>query len=345
MNEKQNIQHLITYFQEKHALPRKEAEAFVKTFFQLIAEGLEKDKYVKVRGLGTFKLIDVDSRESVNVHTGTRIQIQGHSKIAFAPENSLKEIVNKPFAHFESVVLNDGVFFEDDPETSAEEVSETEASQPKPVETQETSAFEPEPLPTEPLLETTESSFPLQEKEEKHPVSAGPCTENRKTKGSKKWLWASLAALLLLVGAATAYFLREPNAQEFPRIIPLRERPLKQQKLSQKADSLPKRRDTLPASKPSNPTPAVEKVQKVIPQARQTAATPFVPDSTSYRIIGTRATHTIKEGETLTRVALKYYGTKALWPYLVKHNPNVIKNPNNVPYGTVIQIPELTKKQ
>ena len=54
--------------------------------------------------------------------------------------------------------------------------------------------------------------------------------------------------------------------------------------------------------------------------------------------------HTIKEGETLTRVSLRFYGTKAMWPYIVKHNPKVIKNPNNVPYGTTIEIPELTKE-
>ena len=61
--------------------------------------------------------------------------------------------------------------------------------------------------------------------------------------------------------------------------------------------------------------------------------------------IGNETTYTIKEGETLTRVALRFYGTKALWPYIVKHNPGVIKNPDNVPYGTTIKIPKLAKKQ
>ena len=75
-----------------------------------------------------------------------------------------------------------------------------------------------------------------------------------------------------------------------------------------------------------------------------TKPVPFNPDSVNYIITGTKATYTIKEGETLTRVALRFYGTKALWPYIVKYNPDIIKNPNHVPYGTTIKIPELVKK-
>ena len=71
---------------------------------------------------------------------------------------------------------------------------------------------------------------------------------------------------------------------------------------------------------------------------------PFVTDSVNYIIAGTKASYTIKEGETLTKVALRFYGTKSLWPYLVKHNPDIIKNPNNVPCGTTIKIPELVKR-
>ena len=81
------------------------------------------------------------------------------------------------------------------------------------------------------------------------------------------------------------------------------------------------------------------------PSAQKPAeATPFVPDSSSYEIVGTQESYTLKEGETLTRVALRFWGTKSLWPYLVKHNPTVIKNPDNVPYGTTIRIPKLKKK-
>ncbi len=79
------------------------------------------------------------------------------------------------------------------------------------------------------------------------------------------------------------------------------------------------------------------------PVQQQPSASVY-PDSASYKITGTKIKYTIKEGETLTRVSLRFYGTKAMWPYIVKHNPDVIKNPNNVPYGTTIKIPELTKE-
>ena len=113
MNEKLNIQDLIDTLAERHGMSKKNADSFVKEFFQLIEESLEKDKYVKIRGLGTFKLIDVGSRESVNVNTGERFEIQGHTKVSFTPEPALKDIVNRPFSHFETVVLNDATVLED----------------------------------------------------------------------------------------------------------------------------------------------------------------------------------------------------------------------------------------
>ena len=80
-----------------------------KVFFSIIEEGLEKDKYVKIKGFGTFKLIEVDSRESINVNTGERFEIQGHTKVTFTPDNNIKEAVNKPFSAFQTVVLEEGV--------------------------------------------------------------------------------------------------------------------------------------------------------------------------------------------------------------------------------------------
>ena len=112
MGERINIQNLIDLFAEKKGLSKKDAENFLKEFFALIEKALEIDKYVKIKGFGTFKLIDVDSRESVNVNTGERFQIQGHTKISFTPEASLRDQINKPFSHFETVILNEGVDFE-----------------------------------------------------------------------------------------------------------------------------------------------------------------------------------------------------------------------------------------
>ena len=92
--------------QNGHAT-RKEADPFVRAFFEVIAQGLQEDKYVKVKGLGTFKLVSVSERESVNISTGERFQISGHTKVSFTPESTMKDLVNRPFAHFETVDLNE----------------------------------------------------------------------------------------------------------------------------------------------------------------------------------------------------------------------------------------------
>jgi len=109
MNNKINIQEIVDALAERNGITKKEADTFVRSMFDLIEDALEKDRYIKVKGLGTFKLIEVDERESVNVNTGERFLIEGHSKISFIPDNSLKEVINKPFSHFETVIVNNGV--------------------------------------------------------------------------------------------------------------------------------------------------------------------------------------------------------------------------------------------
>lgn len=121
---------------EKTGLSQQEAELFIKKMFDVVNEGLQDDKQVKVKWLGTFKVTSVKDRESVDVNTGERIVIDGRDKISFTPDNILKEIVNKPFAQFETVVVNDGVEFDEiDKKFEAEEplnanpqVAEAEAS-------------------------------------------------------------------------------------------------------------------------------------------------------------------------------------------------------------------------
>lgn len=106
--ERKNLADLIEAIQTINPDSRENIEAFTKTFFNAIINGLHKDRFVKVKGLGTFKLIDVSSRESVDVNTGQRIEISGHSKITFTPDQSIKDAVNKPFAHLQAVVINEG---------------------------------------------------------------------------------------------------------------------------------------------------------------------------------------------------------------------------------------------
>lgn len=146
---KLNVFDLSGVLMSKNGLGDKESRRFVKAIFDVIQECLDEDKVVKVKGLGTFKIIEVDDRESINVNTGERVLIEGHSKLTFTPDSVMKEIVNKPFSQFETVILNDGVDF---PEPAIEEpISE-------------------EPIPEDPILEDSISEEPIFEE----PVAADP---------------------------------------------------------------------------------------------------------------------------------------------------------------------------
>lgn len=164
--EKITLSELADALAKRKALSKKDAETFVRVVFDTIRENLFSDELVKVKGLGTFKLVQVDSRESVHVGTGERIVIDSHSKITFTPDKSLADCVNRPFAAFETVILNDETSTEDmeridpviepEPEPEAEPVAEPVAEtivgtivapEPEP-----TPFVEPEPEP-EPIVE------------------------------------------------------------------------------------------------------------------------------------------------------------------------------------------------
>ena len=393
MNEKLNIQDLIDLLAEKHGMSKKNADSFVKEFFQLIEESLEKDKYVKIRGLGTFKLIDVGSRESVNVNTGERFEIQGHTKVSFTPEPALKDIINRPFSHFETVVLNDATVLEDTlQENDSEDDEDTEIKTPE-QEVEEKVALVEEATIEEPLVETVVEE-PLvepepeveEEKPEKtepeampenivavEPAPSEPVIKDTADSSTMKYFIGIVVFVVLLCGGAVA-FMYYPDLLDKLTAKPLVEEVADsdvKESVTEKVDVpagqdiialtdsivskdvvVPARTDTV-AETVATTTPALTttpkenvQVQSPAPKKEQKkTVAPFEPDSVGYTIVGTEATYTIKEGETLTRVALRFYGTKALWPYIVKHNPGVIKNPDNVPYGTTIKIPKLAKKQ
>lgn len=107
------IQEVARVLMTKNGLKLGEANRFASELFAIIQEHLENNDQVKVKGLGTFKVITVEARESVSVRTGDRVMIEGHSKITFTPDATMKELVNKPFSQFETVVLNDNVEFDD----------------------------------------------------------------------------------------------------------------------------------------------------------------------------------------------------------------------------------------
>lgn len=118
------VQELARVLAERKKLEESVARSFVSTMFDVVRVALERDKLVKVKGLGTFKLIEVSARESVNVNNGERMLIGSYGKITFTPDSIMKEIVNKPFSQFETVVLNDGVEFDDIEQQGSEPVPE-----------------------------------------------------------------------------------------------------------------------------------------------------------------------------------------------------------------------------
>ncbi len=444
MNERLTIQDLTDLLAAKHSMTKKDAEAFVKEFFLLIEQALENEKTVKIKGLGTFKLIDVDSRESVNVNTGERFQIKGHTKVSFSPDTNLRDTINKPFAHFETVVLNENTILEDTPiedteeeeaeeETSAQtvlnevgegtaplvteeyestddELSEKELIQEEQITAQpsvkdsieesviienvstveesiepsshvglkETSTetdieekveqLKDEEVPEEEVAiveqEPTVPIIPSAKKETIKPVKLEQVSQptSKKTASVKEkspvpYLIAVIVIVLLLCGGVILFIYypdlfsssSDNNALDMP---PVTTQPVQQE--TQLSDTI-EQKDTIKEITPDTPkvvTPTSPVAQKegTVPAKAEPQPAPRQPatsvylDSASYKITGTKTKYTIKEGETLTKVSLRFYGTKAMWPYIVKHNPKAIKNPNNVPYGTIIEIPELTKE-
>lgn len=132
---------------QRTSMNRAEAEGFSAAFFETIKEGLVADGQVKVKGLGTFKIQTMKQRESINVNTGERVIIDSHDRIVFTPDASMRDAVNKPFSHFETVVLNDGVEFED---INEEDNDDTVSAQPSSIEPIPAESTTPEPIQTEP---------------------------------------------------------------------------------------------------------------------------------------------------------------------------------------------------
>jgi nucleoid DNA-binding protein/nucleoid-associated protein YgaU len=154
---KLTIQEIAKILVEKNKLTVKEANQFAAVVFEVIQEGLDTEGQVKVKGLGTFKKIQVEARESVSVRTGERVMIDSHAKITFTPDALMKELVNKPFSQFETVILNDGVEFEDlADDLTEEELSELDSMENTEEATQQVS-YEPEVVPEETVAASAET--------------------------------------------------------------------------------------------------------------------------------------------------------------------------------------------
>ena len=393
MNEKITLQDLVELLSEKNDMTKKNADAFLRCMFDLIEEALTNEKYVKIKGLGTFKLTEVDSRESMNVNTGERIEIQGHTKISFTPDTTMKELINKPFSHFETVILNDGVELEDTPfdiepkveemademvekiieepqvevepvvevkvevaeepvvspvvdePIPVEEVSESVEEEPKEIEAAvveepevpEPVVIEEKPIEVEEKVEPVEEeiseevSIPEEKVEEKPEifVPEAPRAENKTT---FKVLIGIIVVLLLIIlfGVYWIFFRQEKVDTNWEYTAPVKETASVVQVEEQQAV----KEDTLLVSEDTMVVQPVQEEQTMV-----------LPEDVVYEITGTITTLTLEPGQTLVKLALKYYGSKNFWPYIVQHNPDVIKDADRVPKGATIKIPKLEPKK
>ena len=425
MNEKITLQDIVNLLCEKQGISPKEAETFVRAMFDLIEEALANEKYVKIKGLGTFKLTEVNSRESVHVNTGERIEIQGHSKVSFTPDTSMKELINKPFSHFETVVLNEGVELEDtivENETpEATEITETvvaieesvmapiedvtpteepvidepiietptteEPSNDEPVteeviveevvveesiieqpNMEESTQEEPETIveeshieadapiieesiivevqsqcPVEETIVTTEIETPeaKEETEEEKPISieekeeAPACLLNPQDeeKNSYRILWGVIIALVLIILFGFYWLFMRPdtsNNEAVPTTSIPEEvvEPIVVEEEKQVEDTL-----------------EIVQYVKLSSEELRNERVPSMADTLDYQIIGTKEEYTLQKGETIIRASVKFFGTKKYWPYIVKHNMDTLKDPDNIPAGAHIKIPVLTPKK
>ena len=236
---KLNIYDLCSVLTSKNGLDDKESHRFIKAIFDVIQEGLDEDKIVKVKGLGTFKIIEVDDRESINVNTGERVLIEGHSKLTFTPDSVMKEIVNKPFSQFETVILNEGVDFPEPvvEEPAVEDIIADEPAEGKEiiVEPQIDNNVAEQSVEEEPVAEKTVAEEPVAEEPvAEEPVAEEPVAEDSvveftddndnvqsgeensveesvfETSNNNsilRWILSGIAVLLLILGAAYGGYL------------------------------------------------------------------------------------------------------------------------------------------
>lgn len=373
MNEKITIQDIIDLLCQKHNIDRKEAELFTKGMFDLIEEALATEKFVKVKGLGTFKLTEVDARESVDVNTGERIEIQGHTKVSFTPDTTMKELINKPFSHFETVVLNDGVELEDtvaceDVETSRLEVldSTTEVKDASVIETPivKEESISPEEsvinesIVEEPVVEEAELEEPVIETsygeeviteesvteesasenlivEEPQPaislVNEDCTSELTEEKKSPFFLWGIIVVLLLIILFGVYWMFFRTSAVTEPVATPsVKEEvvvPVPTEEEKPKADTLK----------------SIQFIELSAEELRKERV-PSMADTLECQIVGTQTEYTLQNGETIIRASIRFFGTKKYWPYIVKYNMDILKDPDNIPAGIRIKIPKLVEK-
>ena len=313
MNKRLTLQDLALILAEQTGKEPQEAERFLQEFIAVVTEGVYLDKVVKVKGVGTFKIIRVEERESVSVNSGERFIIPSHYKFTFTPDKDLKELVNQPFSLFETTELNDSVDLSD--LNMVSESAENGDSGEESVEEilPEARKIDTPPEPKTPEVEKIEKS--TEENRTPLPVEAPSSSAN--PDDTKKWK-ALVACLVVIILAGIGYIAYLSDWFVAEKSIASKDVVSLQAENEQivAKDTVKIEQDTIPAS-----------VVDTLPALSQ-------PDS-----LEDIAVTAIKSGDRLTTIALKYYGHKFFWVYIYKYNQEIISDPNNIPIGTEIRIP------
>lgn len=370
--ERKNLADLIEAIQTINPDSRENIELFTKTFFNAIIKGLHKDRFVKIKGLGTFKLIDVSSRESVDVNTGQRIEISGHSKITFTPDQSIKDAVNKPFAHLQAVVINegtdvsqmglaDGKAVEDirmkmeaenpaglseenvpvaEPETS--DVGETVEAVGQDIAVEEPVAAveqedENEDSQTEEETSETDTGCDNGEVAEDAAEPGNECEDDaeRPVQVSKreKFFWLWLA-LVAVAFLAIGYVAGNRD------VLSLRTAKTEKGKTETNVPAKPAKAvpaKVVPAKKDSvTAQPQIPEKKKEI--AVKKPVMPVMPGD-KFVIVGQKGEHVLGAGENITRLAKQIYGSKDCAKYIIRYND--ISEPDLITIGTKLKLPDL----
>ncbi len=357
MNDILTLDDLSGLIMSKHNMTKDDADNLLKTFLSVIEEGLLYDRYVRIKGIGTFKLIVEDTSN------GTL-----SNRVVFVPDSVLKDAVNKPFSHFEPIVLNENVHFDDIEEQVVSNVSSSSSSSSECnqddvqeenieisvcedtknayTESENAENNNTEKKDTGKLDDTIEQheGKPLDEKERKGNLE----------KSYSRVPWCLMLMILiigLVLGGIVSWLVFDYNIDNYARnvnmIETVKEEPVMESPVVME-DSVTieikeeRNEDVDSVICPENINVKSSEINSdVVLDNTEKRKTEFYSEKLKYKIVGTIENHKIEKGNTLVKLAYKYYNNKKMWPYIVKHNKKIIKNPNNVPVGTLIEIPKL----
>ncbi len=353
MGKKISIQDLAAIIAERTGNTKKLSEDFLRVFQSTIEEGLEKDGLVKIKGLGTFKLVWNEPRRSVNVQTGQEYIIPGHNKVSFVPEGLVKEIVNssetaEKFGIDPLKKLNEqaeeikDILADLQKSASAKEAKKSKPqSTEKEKQVEEVVAAEKESLSVQKetgLPEThslAEEVERLKETGTKREIPVKKGGKRTRTKREKRWIKPFLISIfiVLLIGAssfAVWYLNLIPVVSEkffalFDKKVEIVDIPTTEIRTSDTTYVSP----TLEVKKPEITQDKKEAVSSISIFDQPRVYNSFI------------GTETLERGKTLTMIALEQYGHKNFWVYIYEANKDRIANPNSIPEGFTVKIPKL----